>query len=152
MKKIPHTLDTLSGLMIFQISGIEFCADLKEVLTVLKPVDVDLTPEELLSSKKKIRYRNFLIPVIPIHKLLKLNRKVPGSDSRIIVIEISEKLIAFLSDKIIEILTIDPSVINNIKITEETTDEMIRAHLEFEDREVLLPDYRKIYSSTFMQV
>lgn len=152
MKKIPYTLDTLSGLMIFQISGIELCADLKEVLTVIKPADMNLTPDELFSSKKKIRYRNFSIPLIPIHKVLKLNRKIPGADARIMVIEISGKLIAFLADKIIEILTIDPVIINNINILEDDNDEMIRALLEFEDREVLVPDYRKIYASTYVEM
>ena len=132
---------SFSGLFIFKIGGQEFCLDLKEIINVVKIPDGEIN---FNSSDAGLEYEGDKYKIISFDKLYKLNFK-SSSSARIILTAIKKKLIGFFVDEIIEFLALDE---NSTKISRVRCDgnPFIKTIIKFDQRELIMPDFERIYS------
>ena len=66
---IDHHLitESLTGLVVFEISEMEFCADIKYVSAIINPSELN-QPSFFDTSDPKIQINDLIIPIIDIHK------------------------------------------------------------------------------------
>ncbi len=154
MHPLYNILENYSGLLIFEVSGRDYCLDYSIVSSTLKP-PFDITIGDG-PGYSRILFKNTHIPLINLDGIL--NQKKPGKinkDSRVIIIEYYDELYGLLVGKIKEIFALDPKYITtSIKFNPEAKIRMHNGHheyingsLEIENRNLLLLNIGKITES-----
>lgn len=141
------TLELILDLVIFQMSDKEFCADTKKVITILKPEELSYIPDTEKKGVPVLMRDNKEFMVVNINNYLNLKNSVFTSETRAILLEMEDQRMVFFVDKVIEIISIDSNfatVLSEFHIPEER--DYIDGIIKYEDREFVLPDYKKIAS------
>lgn len=139
------TLELILDLVVFQISGMEFCAKTENVIAIMRPDELSYT----LGTEQKhlptiIRdKREFLFT--DLRKTFNLQSEKFTTDTRAILMEMNNIGLIFFVDRVVEIISIE----QNNEISAADFQEMIGIDfidriLIYENRKFLLPDYHKI--------
>jgi len=103
--------NTKIELVVFRVEDEEFAlkiSNVKEILRVPSITKLPNTPEHILGL---CSLRGQLLPVMDCRKLFGIPDRDFNESSRIIVAEIQEKTVGLLSDKVLEVLSVDQSVV-----------------------------------------
>ncbi len=137
------TLNWIRGLIIFNICGREYCADIKNLSTVFKANDSRF--KEGNRSDNEVYYEGQLYKLIDINTVLKMPLSEITDNSRLILFEIFGKMFGFIADQIIEIITTDLIFQEKfLDLIPATNEEYIKGELLFQNRKILFPDYERI--------
>ncbi|HRE58944.1 MAG: chemotaxis protein CheW [Candidatus Kapaibacterium sp.] len=142
-----NTSDTILQLVSFNIGDEEFGVDILGVQEINRMTEVTRVPNAPSYVEGVINLRGKVIPVIDLRKRLMMNARGHDQDTRIIVVEIENKVIGFVVDKVNEVLRIPqsvteapPSMVSGIK------SDYITAIGKLTDRLIILLDLDKILS------
>lgn len=142
-----NTSDTILQLVSFNIGDEEFGVDILGVQEINRMTEVTRVPNAPSYVEGVINLRGKVIPVIDLRKRLMMNARGHNQDTRIIVVEIENKVIGFVVDKVNEVLRIPqsvteapPSMVSGIK------SDYITAIGKLTDRLIILLDLDKILS------
>ncbi len=137
----------ISGIVIFELNGTEFCTDLDDIISIIK---IDDSVKFLKTKNKLYLDLNFaLIPVINFRKFIKPNKRKKNEDNRLIVVESAGKQFAFIADKINEIYIIkNENLINSMEKTDSDIFEniYIKGKINHDGKDIFIPDYLKIFN------
>lgn len=151
MHPLYNVLKNFTGLLIFEISGRDYCLDYSIVASTLKP------PFNIIIGDgpgySRIIFKNIVIPLINLEYIF--NQKKPGKinkNSRVIIIEYNDELYGLLVGCIKEIFALDSKYINtSIKFNPEINirphnghSDYINGSLEIENRNLLLLNIERI--------
>ncbi|MFN8360743.1 MAG: chemotaxis protein CheW [Candidatus Kapaibacterium sp.] len=109
----------------FNLGDEEYAIEILKVQEIIRMVDVTRVPNSPDFINGVINLRGRVIPVLDLGKRIGLPEKVHSVDGRIIVVEIQNKVIGFIVDKVNIVLRINQSIV-------EPTPELVgKADLEF---------------------
>ncbi len=147
MQQQTATSTQLLQLVSFLIEEEEFGVDILNVQEIIRPVDITRVPNAPAFVEGVINLRGRIVPVVDLRKRFNLPQRERDKNSRIIVVELGDKIVGFMVDAVREVLRVDPAVI-------EPPPELaigIDAHYitgvaKLEDRLLILLDLERILS------
>ena len=142
-----NVTEELLQLVTFQIQEEEFAVNILNIQGINMMMNITTVPNSPYFVEGIINLRGQVIPVIDLRKRLNLAQIDLTNDSRIIVVEIDDKTVGFIVDKVKEVLRIDS------KITEPPPpmvsgvgSEFITAVAKLDDRLITLLDLQILLS------
>jgi chemotaxis signal transduction protein len=146
----PSTIiETLTGLVIFEIDISEFCVDIKDVAAILNPNELDKFEEIYDQKSSKLMLENMDIPIVDLHNYFELPKHEIMRDTRLLLLEFNNKKFGFFVERIKEIITVDKEFKNDIlKFYPDDKGEYLIGTLKYEGKSLAMPDYLKILSET----
>jgi purine-binding chemotaxis protein CheW len=135
--------ESLTGLVVFEISEIEFCTDIKNVSAIINPNELN-QPNLFASKDPKIQINDLIIPIINIHKFFSIEHKSKSKDNRIVLLEIQDKVFGFFVDRVKEIFSMSKGFKSKLKFSNSNENDYLLGKLNYESRQLLIPDFGKI--------
>ncbi len=102
MVKITENDET--QLVVFMLENEEFACNIEDVREVLKMVRVTPLPRSLDFVQGVINLRGEVIPVIDLRKRFGLPEAGQSDDSRIIIVEVEERMVGLIVDSVSEVI------------------------------------------------
>jgi purine-binding chemotaxis protein CheW len=137
--------DEILQLVSFKLGSEEFGFDILKVQEINLMVDVTRVPNSPPYVEGVINLRGKVIPVVDLRKKLGMPVKERDKNTRIIVVELSGKIIGFVVDAVSEVLRIPKSVTEPPpSITSGGNADYITAVGKLNDRLLTLLDLDKI--------
>ena len=142
---IDHYLisESLTGLVVFEISEMEFCTDIKYISAIINPNELN-QPNILNTKDPKIQINDLIIPIIDIHKFFDVAHKSKSSDNRVILVEIQDKVFGFFVERVKEIFSMSKGFKSKLKFSAGNESDYLLGKLNYESRQLLIPDFSKI--------
>lgn len=141
----------LLQLVSFKIGNEEFGVDILNVQEINRMTQITKVPNSPEFVEGVINLRGRIIPVIDLRSRIGVLKKEADKNTRIVVVEIQEKIIGFIVDAVKEVLRIPaditeapPDLVNGID------SEFIKAVGKLDDRLLILLDLEKIISKEFI--
>jgi chemotaxis signal transduction protein len=140
-------IESMTGLVIFEMGGREFCADIRHISAIINPAE--LKQEENLHAEVDpyISINNLNIPVISIHKYFSLEIKPEKEDQRVLIVEPDDILFCFFVERVKEIFTMNKDFKDKLTFTPGKENEFLAGILYYENRTLYMPDFNKIVTS-----
>jgi len=135
--------ESLTGLVIFEISRREFCADIKDVSAIINPRDL---PKKGQSEHDELslQINDLNILMIDLHKIFDVKR-IPGTkDERIILVEVEDKIFGFYVEKVKEIFAMSKGFKSKIIFSPGNDNQYLLGKLNYGTRQLYIPDFTKI--------
>jgi purine-binding chemotaxis protein CheW len=139
------TAGELLQLVSFKIGGEEFGVDILQVQEINRMLDVTRVPNAPEFIDGVINLRGKVIPIINLRRRFGMERKERDKNTRIVVVELSGKVVGFVVDAVQEVLRVPrsvteppPSLVGGLKA------EYITAVGKLEDRLLILLDLEKV--------
>ncbi|MDR3609528.1 MAG: chemotaxis protein CheW [Ignavibacteriaceae bacterium] len=144
---IDHHLigESLTGLVVFEISEMEFCTDIKNVSAIINPNELN-QPSLFDSHEPKIQINDLIIQIIDIHKFFGVEHKSNSKDKRIIIVENQDKTFGFFVERVKEIFSMSKGFKSKLKFSTSDENEFLLGKLNYEGRQLFIPDFSKIAS------
>jgi purine-binding chemotaxis protein CheW len=137
--------DELLQLVSFEIGDEEFGVDILKVQEINRMLEVTRVPNAPEYVDGVINLRGKVIPIIDLRRRFGMARKEHDKNTRIVVVELSGKVVGFVVDAVSEVLRIPrsvteppPSLVAGIEA------EYITAVGKLEDRLLILLDLEKV--------
>jgi len=150
---MPEIIDTkkelsdLLQLVSFKIDEEEFGVDILKVQEIIKIISITKVPNSPYFVEGIINLRGKVIPIIDLRKRLGLERIAHTNDTRIIVVELENKIVGFIVDAVYEVLRISRSITEvPPELVTGINSEYITAVGKLDDRILILLDLEKILS------
>ncbi len=156
-------IGSYTGLLIFEVAGIDYCLNDSIVFSTVKPpFEISRCGKGSGNEDRVIKVNERLIPLIDLKTILnpKLKSTKTTRSSRVIIIENENEEFGFLVDKIKEIMALDSKYIFNcIKLLPDTEptktyegNNYTKGSLEIDNRCILLLDAKQIISSMALSI
>src|SRR5512140_873748 len=101
-----ESVDSLLQLVSFSIGEEEFGVDILKVQEINRMVEVTRVPNAPEYVDGVINLRGKVIPIIDLRRRFGMERKGKDKNTRIIVVELSGKILGFVVDAVSEVLRI----------------------------------------------
>lgn len=135
----------LLQLVSFNIGQEEFGVDILKVQEINRMINITKVPNSPDFVEGVINLRGRVIPVIDLRVRLGIAKKEYDKNTRIIVVEISGKIIGFIVDAVSEVLRIPKSITEAPpQMAAGINSDFITAIGKLEDRLLILLDLEKI--------
>ncbi|MDR3626953.1 MAG: chemotaxis protein CheW [Ignavibacteriaceae bacterium] len=132
--------NSFAGLVIYKIQNQEFCSDTNKIVNI---IETSKCIYNFNGKNYELKYDGRIYVIIPFDKIYKLNFKI-GPLSRIILMNITGKLIAFIVDEIIEYMIVDKE--NSLKISYyHSYNPKIKMIIKCDDREIIFPNFELLF-------
>ena len=140
--------DYLLQLVSFSIGEEEFGVDILKVQEINRMLDVTRVPNAPEYIDGVITLRGKVIPIIALRRRFGMERKEHDKNTRIVVVELSGRVVGFVVDAVSEVLRIPKSVTEPPPaIVAGVQAESITAVGKLEDRLLILLDLEKVLSA-----
>jgi len=139
----------LLQLVTFNLSEEEYAVDILNIQGINRMMAITRVPNSAHFVEGIINLRGQVIPVIDLRKRLSMPIKQADRESRIIVVEIDEKVVGFIVDRVNEVLRVSSSITEAppAMVTGGVDSEFITAVAKLEDRLITLLDLQKLLSA-----
>ncbi len=137
----------LLQLVSFKIGDEEFAVDILKVQEINRMFEVTRVPNAPEHIEGVINLRGKVIPIIDLRSRFGMARKDKDKNTRIIVVEVSGKIVGFVVDAVREVLRIPKSITEPTpKIATSVATDYITAVGKLDDRLLILLDLDKVLS------
>lgn len=143
-KNLNYQAGQYRGLIIFILQDKEFCLDIVNVTAALKQDGSVNYLNRFISADERFSYNEMSFAAINLHKYFGLKLKGVHTSSRILLLEYNEFQLGFIVDELVEMLTIDNSLIEDFSPGAEDGSSFLKGILKFNGRKFLVPDMDKI--------
>ena len=138
----------LLQLVSFKIGVEEFGVDILKVHEINRIMEITQVPNSPHYVEGIINLRGKIIPVISLRTRLNIEKKKYDSKTRIIVVEVRERVIGFIVDEVNEVLRISSDITEPPpEMVAGINSEFITAVGKLEDRLLILLNLEKILST-----
>jgi chemotaxis signal transduction protein len=153
MYPAPYSIENFTGLLIFEISGTDYCLNNIIVSSILKPpFKSNKGGPAVKPSISFLHGESSGVPLIDMQKIITGRELKTDANSRVIIIDYNEEPYGLLVGRIKEIIALDAKFITtSIQYTPKTEKlndgsgaDYIDGALKFEGRKLLLPSLEKI--------
>lgn len=105
--------DDLIQLVTFRIGEEEFGVDILAVQEIIRLMQITMVPRAPEFIEGVINLRGKVIPVINMRTRFNKSSHTPDSNTRIVVMELGQKIVGFLVDGVSEVLRIPESTVED---------------------------------------
>ncbi|HEY9165606.1 MAG TPA: chemotaxis protein CheW [Candidatus Kryptonia bacterium] len=148
MNAVNQSTDTIYQLVSFVVEHEEFGVDILKVQEIIRTVDITRVPKAPAFVEGVINLRGKIVPVIDLRKRFGIDAKEKDNETRIIVVELTDKVVGFLVDKVKEVIRVEKSIIEPPpELTTSVSANYITGVAKLQDRLLILLDLDKVLSS-----
>ncbi len=141
------TEDELLQLVTFSIASEEFGVNILEVKEIIRTMEITKIPRAPAFVIGVINLRNLVIPIIDLRCRFEMPIKEADSNTRIIVLEISDLLVGFVVDSVSEVLRIQKNTVEPTPpVVAGIEADYISGVGKLQDRLLILLDLNKLLS------
>lgn len=139
--------DDLLQLVSFVVENEEFGVDILRVQEIIRPIEITRVPNAPSFVEGVINLRGRIIPVVDLRKRFGFEPRDRDQDTRIVVVELRDKVIGFMTDAVKEVIRINQEVIEPPPDLAVGIDaHYIRSVAKLEDRLLILLDLDAVIS------
>ncbi len=140
-----HVTEDLLQLVSFVIENEEFGIDILRVQEIIRPVEITRVPNSPSFVEGVINLRGRIVPVVDLRKRFGLPEREQDQHTRIIVVELIDRVVGFMMDAVKEVIRVDRSVIEpapELAIGIDT--DYIKGVAKLEDRLLILLELEEV--------
>jgi purine-binding chemotaxis protein CheW len=135
-------------LVTFEVGKEEFAVDILTVQEINRMLQITHVPQSPPDVEGVINLRGRIIPVVDLRKRFGMPAVEHNSESRIIVVEVSGRVIGFVVDRVHEVLRIDSSIVDPApEMASAEHSEYIMGVGKLQDRLLILLDLEKLFGN-----
>jgi purine-binding chemotaxis protein CheW len=139
-------------LVTFDVAGEEFAVDILAVREINRMMTLTRVPNSPPEVEGVINLRGKIIPVIDLRRRFGLTQSDHSQDSRIVVVEVNERVVGFIVDRVHEVLRIQKSIVEPApEMVCSIDSDFIAGVGKLEDRLVILLDVAKLFADGIMR-
>jgi purine-binding chemotaxis protein CheW len=136
----------------FNLGDEEYAIEILKVQEIIRMIEITRVPNSPEFINGVINLRGRVIPVLDLGKRIGLPEKEHSGDSRIIVVEIQNKVIGFIVDKVNIVLRINQNIVEPTpELVGKIESEFIRGIAKMEKNLLILLDLDKVISQPEMK-
>ncbi len=140
--------DEILQLVSFKIGSEEFGVDILTVQEINRMLQITTVPNTNSFIEGVINLRGKVIPVVDLRSKFGVSKKEHDKNTRIVVVELSNKTVGFIVDEVSEVLRIPKSITEPPpEMVSGINSEFITAVGKLEDRLIILLDLEKTLST-----
>lgn len=140
--------ETIYQLVSFVVETEEFGVDILKVQEIIRTVEITRVPKSPDFVEGVINLRGRIVPVIDLRKRFGIEKKERDNETRIIVVELTDKVVGFLVDKVKEVIRVEKSIIEPPpELTTSINSNYITGVAKLQDRLLILLDLDKVLSA-----
>ncbi|HUI29740.1 MAG TPA: chemotaxis protein CheW [Candidatus Acidoferrales bacterium] len=148
MNANSQTNETIYQLVSFVVQNEEFGVDILRVQEIIRTVEITRVPKSPVFVEGVINLRGKIVPVIDLRTRFGIEKKTHDNETRIIVVELPDKVVGFLVDMVKEVIRVEKSVIEPPpELTTNINANYITGVAKLQDRLLILLDLDKVLSS-----
>lgn len=148
MNMSAQSTETIYQLVSFVVEREEFGVDILKVQEIIRTVEITRVPKLPEFVEGVINLRGKIVPVIDLRKRFAIPEKKHDNETRIIVVELPDKVVGFLVDKVKEVIRVEKSIIEPPpELTTNINANYITGVAKLQDRLLILLDLDKVLSS-----
>jgi purine-binding chemotaxis protein CheW len=140
--------ETIYQLVSFVVEREEFGVDILKVQEIIRTVEITRVPKSPDFVEGVINLRGKIVPVIDLRKRFGIEKKAHDNETRIIVVELPDKVVGFLVDRVKEVIRVEKSVIEPPpELTTNINANYITGVAKLQERLLILLDLDKVLSN-----
>ncbi len=140
--------ETIYQLVSFVVENEEFGVDILKVQEIIRTVQITRVPKSPQFVEGVINLRGKIVPVIDLRSRFGIGRKEHDNETRIIVVELVDKVVGFLVDKVKEVIRVEKAIIEPPpELTSSVNANYITGVAKLTDRLLILLDLDKVLST-----
>ena len=148
MNTSSQSNETIYQLVSFVVENEEFGVDILKVQEIIRTVEITRVPKSPEFVEGVINLRGRIVPVIDLRKRFGISKKERDNETRIIVVELTDKVVGFLVDKVKEVIRVEKIIIEPPPdLTTSVNANYITGVAKLQDRLLILLDLDKVLSS-----
>ncbi|HQT90581.1 MAG TPA: chemotaxis protein CheW [Candidatus Kryptobacter bacterium] len=148
MNAANQSNEAIYQLVSFVIENEEFGVDILKVQEIIRTVEITRVPKSPEFVEGVINLRGKIVPVVDLRKRFGIARKERDNETRIIVVELVDKVVGFLVDKVKEVIRVEKSIIEPPpELTTNISTNYITGVAKLQDRLLILLDLDRVLSS-----
>ena len=148
---ISQLSEVIPGIIIFRISGLEFCINVKDVYLIKRSDEFGQLKTEGANGSSQVLVHNINVPLIDISKNFNLSFE-KSIDQRMILIikhhseqDDLEKTFGLMVDEVVELVTTEKNEDNYLlKFVPTSDNPFLSGSIFIGERKILLPNFSKI--------
>lgn len=138
--------DGLLQLVTFEVGGEQFGVDTLAVQEINRMMTITHVPQTPADVDGVINLRGRIVPVVDLRVRLGLQRTAHSRDSRIVVVEVADRTVGFIVDKVHEVMRIDGSVVEPApQMVAGVASQYIDGVCKLEDRLIILLNLHRLF-------
>jgi purine-binding chemotaxis protein CheW len=139
--------ETIYQLVSFVVEDEEFGVDILKVQEIIRTVDITRVPKSPEFVEGVINLRGKIVPVIDLRIRFGIAKRERDNETRIIVVELSDRVVGFLVDKVKEVIRVEKNIIEPPpELTTSISSNYITGVAKLQDRLLILLDLDKVLS------
>lgn len=139
--------EDLRQFVSFVVAGEEFGVNILSVQEIIRPKDITRVPQAPDMVMGVINLRGRIIPVIDLRTCFGFPNRSQNADRRILVTEIEDRVVGFMTDSVREVLRVDVTTVEPApELAVGIDGQYLRGVAKLEDRLLILLDLKRILS------
>lgn len=135
-------------LVTFEVAGEEFAVDILAVQEINRMMDLTRVPQSPPEVEGVINLRGKIIPVLDLRKRFGFAVGQKNDQNRIIVVEVHNRVLGFIVDRVHEVLRIEKSIVEAAPPMVCSIDsDFIQGVGKLKDRLLILLDLSKLFAA-----
>lgn len=146
------TVDEQLQLVTFEVANEEFAVDILAVQEINRMMDLTRVPQSPDDVEGVINLRGKIIPVLDLRKRFGFPASKRDEHSRIVVVDVNDRVIGFIVDRVHEVLRVSSSIIEPAPAMVCSVDSAFIAGVgKLDDRLLILLDLSQLFSGSMLQ-
>lgn len=133
-------------LVTFELGDEEFGIGILPVQEIVRMMTITRVPQSPPSVEGVVNLRGQITPVLDLRKRFELEAQAQGNDSRIVVVEIHDRVLGFIVDRVNEVLEVPASTVESAPTLVTSVDsDYVRGVVKLEERLLILLDLERLF-------
>lgn len=146
------TADDQLQLVTFEVANEEFAVDILAVQEINRMMDLTRVPQSPEDVEGVINLRGKIIPVLDLRKRFGFPATERNEHSRIVVVNVNDRVIGFIVDRVHEVLRISRSIVEPAPAMVCSVDSAFIAGVgKLDDRLLILLDLSQLFNGSMLQ-
>jgi purine-binding chemotaxis protein CheW len=142
-----HATGTQLQLVTFEVASEEFAVDILSVQEINRMMQITRVPQSPPEVEGVINLRGKIIPVLDLRRKLRLPSAERTEHNRIVVVEVSGRVLGFIVDRVHEVLRIDSGVVEAApSMTGSIDSDFIAGVGKLDDRLIIMLDLERLFA------
>jgi len=137
-------IDSIKGILVFKIAGLDFCIDIEYVSSIITPQDKSLLTIKNKPGNENIKVNEETIPILNFHSMFGFKTPPEDDNTRYVLLDFIKRKIAFMVDNIKEIISINKKTRDVLKYVPIEDKPYLIGKIIYEGQIILYPDLDKI--------
>jgi purine-binding chemotaxis protein CheW len=137
-------IDSIKGILVFKIAGLDFCIDIEYVSSIITPQDKNMLTTNNKPGNENIKINEEMIPILNFHSMFGFKTPPEDDNTRYILLDFSKRKIVFMVDNIKEIISINKKTHDVLKYVPIEDKPYLNGKIIYDGQIILYPDLDKV--------